>query len=318
MTTLYLRKSIRRSPWRCGYLFIAVALAALAHLQTARAVSPPPDGGYPGQNTAEGDFALNSLVSDQAIDNTAVGYQTLQSLTSGNLNTAVGFDALANDTADNNTATGAQALEGNTTGTNNTAVGENALNANMTGMNNTAVGENALSINTGTNNIALGRSAGSLLTGGMNNIDIGALGVGGESSVIRVGRTGVQHNTFIAGIFGQTVASTGMTVFADGTGKLGTMLSARRFKHDIKPMDKTSEAILALKPVTFHYNNDAKNTPCFGLIAEEVAEVNPNLIVRDNNGEILSVRYEQINAMLLNEFIKEHKKVEQLQATVAQ
>jgi hypothetical protein len=141
------------------------------------------------------------------------------------------------------------------------------------------------------------------------------------TNVICIGHTGanVSNSCYIANIFGQTVdAATGTTVFADTNGKVGTILSARRFKHDIKPMDKASEAILALKPVTFHYKNDAKSTPCFGLIAEEVAEVNPNLVVRDNNGEILSVRYEQINAMLLNEFIKEHKKVEQLQATVAQ
>jgi len=92
---------------------------------------------------------------------------------------------------------------------------------------------------------------------------------------------------------------------------LGTVLSARRFKHDIKPIDSASEAILALKPVTFHYKSDAKNTPCFGLIAEEVAAVNPDLIVRDKNGEILSVRYDQVNTMLLNEFLKEHRKVQQ-------
>jgi uncharacterized coiled-coil protein SlyX len=96
------------------------------------------------------------------------------------------------------------------------------------------------------------------------------------------------------------------------------MVSSRRFKNDIKPMDKASEAILALKPVTFHYKSDAKNTPCFGLIAEEVAGVNPDLVVRNKNGEIWTVRYDQVNAMLLNEFLKEHKKVQEQQTTIGQ
>jgi hypothetical protein len=129
-----------------------------------------------------------------------------------------------------------------------------------------------------------------------------------------------EHNAcYIASIFGQMIdPMTGTAVSVDTNGKLGTVLSARRFKHDIKPMDSASEAILALKPVTFHYKSDAKNTPCFGLIAEEVAAVNPDLIVRDKNGEILSVRYEAVNAMLLNEFLKEHKTVQEQGATITQ
>ena len=144
-------------------------------------------------------------------------------------------------------------------------------------------------------------------------------------SVICIGTAGadVSGSCFIGSIFGQPVdPATGTAVFVDTNGKLGTMLSSRRFKHDIKPMDKSSEAILALKPVTFHYKSDAKGTPQFGLVAEEVAEINPDLVVRDKNGEILTVRYEQINAMLLNEFLKEHRNVEELkkdfQTTVAQ
>jgi len=141
-----------------------------------------------------------------------------------------------------------------------------------------------------------------------------------ESDTIRIGDA--QTATYIAGIFGQSVDPAGASLFVDSAGKLGTVLSSRRFKDGIKPMEQASEAILELKPVTFHYKSDKQNTLCFGLIAEDVAVVNPDLVVRDKNGEILSVRYEQINAMLLNEFLKEHRKVEELtkdfQATVTQ
>ncbi len=123
--------------------------------------------------------------------------------------------------------------------------------------------------------------------------------------------------TYVAGIFGQSVDPAGASVSVDSDGKLGTVLSSRRFKDGIKPMDQASEVILELKPVTFHYKSDKKNTPCFGLIAEDVAAVNPDLVVRDKNGEILSVRYEQVNAMLLNEFLKEHRTVQDLKSAVA-
>jgi DNA-directed RNA polymerase specialized sigma54-like protein len=133
----------------------------------------------------------------------------------------------------------------------------------------------------------------------------------------------VSNSCYIGNIFGQSVdPATATFAIVDTNGKLGTQLSSRRFKQDIKPMDEASEAILALKPVTFHYKSDTKGTPQFGLIAEEVAEVSPDLVVRDKNGEILTVRYDQVNAMLLNEFLKEHKRMEELksdfQATIAQ
>src|SRR5207248_2623746 len=152
---------------------------------------------------------------------------------------------------------------------------------------------------------------------GSNNIDIGNLGVAGESNKIRIGK-GTQKNTYIAGIYGATVAN-GVAVRIDSTGHLGTLTSSARFKEAIKPMDKASEAILALKPVTFRYKEelDPDKIPQFGLVAEQVEKVNPDLVVRDEGGEIYTVRYDAVNAMLLNEFLKEHKKVERLECTVA-
>jgi hypothetical protein len=161
----------------------------------------------------------------------------------------------------------------------------------------------------------LGNSAGVNLTTGSNNIDIGALGAAGEADTIRIGRGAIQNRTFIAGIRGVTTGvANAIPLLIDSAGQLGTMNSSRRFKKEIKPMDKTSEAILALKPVAFHYKNDETRTPQFGLIAEDVDKVNPDLVVRDEKGEIYTVRYDAVNAMLLNEFLKEHRKVQELEA----
>jgi endosialidase-like protein len=178
---------------------------------------------------------------------------------------------------------------------------------------------NALLKNTtGSNNIGLGVSAGSNLTTGNNNIDIGAPGTAGEANTIRVGKSGTQKKTFVAGIRGVTVAS-GVGVIVGTTGQLGTVASSARFKEAIKPMDKASEAILALKPVILRYKEqiDPDKIPQFGLVAEEVEKVDADLVARDEDGKVMSVRYEAVNAMLLNEFLKEHQKVESLQATVA-
>ena len=165
---------------------------------------------------------------------------------------------------------------------------------------------------TGSSNIALGASAGQNLTTGSNNIDIGNAGVAGESNTIRIGTVGTQTNTFIAGISGVTVAG-GVGVIVDTNGHLGTVVSSERFKDAIKPMDKASEAILALKPVTFRYKHelDPEGIPQFGLVAEQVEKVNPDLVARDEQGKVYTVRYEAVNAMLLNEFLKEHRKVEE-------
>jgi hypothetical protein len=292
----------------------ALALALFALCSTGQAVSPPPDGGYPGGNTAEGQSALLSLTSGTY--NTAVGVFSLRSNTEGNFNTATGAGALLANAADQNTATGAGALLSNTTGFGNTAVGCLALVNKTTGGSNTAVGLRALSnITSGENNIALGADAGGgNAGGGSNNIYIGN-GGSLDSDTIRIGIQGVHTRTFIAGISGTAIVS-GATVAVDSNGQLGVALSSRQFKREIKPMNRASEAILALEPVTFQYKNDKTSTPQFGLIAEEVAKTNPELVVRDKKGELLTVRYDAVNAMLLNEFLKEHRKVQDLEATV--
>src|SRR5438270_173394 len=331
MTTLHSRKSIKRSSLRHGYLLISLALAWLTFSLTAPAQlpSPTPDGGYPGNNTAEGThalfslttgtgntaigaFALNSNTSGFA--NTATGFQALQSNTTGINNTANGIFALNSNTTGNyNTATGVLALTHNTSGSNNVASGVNALYTNQRGRDNTAEGFQALKNNTGSSNIAMGSSAGVNLTSGGNNIDIGNQGVAGDSNTIRIGghtpNFGFQTATFIAGIHG--VAVTGTAVVVSSSGQLGVAPSSERFKEQIKPMDKASEAILALKPVTFRYKQDLDPDGIrqFGLVAEEVEKVNPDLVVRDEDGKVNTVRYDAVNAMLLNEFLKEHRKL---------
>jgi hypothetical protein len=226
----------------------------------------------------------------------------------------VGLDALYYNTfGDQNTAIGFQALFHNTwdpfigMGCFNTAVGFQALFNNYFGFVNTAVGWQALYNNFGSGNTALGDSAGSNVIAANNVICIGAAG------------DDVDNSCFIGNIRGvQTVNADAIPVLIDSAGQLGTQSSSRRFKSDIKLMDKASESLLALKPVTFHYKSDTKAAPQFGLIAEEVAKVNQDLVVRDRNGEIYTVRYDAVNAMLLNEFLKEHRKNEEQEATIAQ
>jgi len=209
------------------------------------------------------------------------------------------------------------ALQSNTAGTSNTAIGASALTLN-TGTGNTACGNVTLFNNTGNNNTALGNGAGTNLTTGSNNIDIGYIvgGVAGESNTIRIGNSDIT-NTFISGISG-TNSPGGVAVFCNSDGKLGVISSSARFKEDIKPIGKASEAILALKPVSFRYKKeiDPQGIPEFGLIAEEVEKVNPDLIIRDREGKPQTVRYEQINAMLLNEFLKEHQTVQELKKEI--
>jgi hypothetical protein len=325
----------------------------------ARAVVPAPDGGYPGGNTAEGQAALLALTSGTfntavgffallnntsgsyntalgagtlianttAQENTATGTGALLSNTSGSENTANGAFALFSNTigfqntaigdralfvnnGDFNTAIGKNALQANVDGNENTATGVDALFSNTTGIDNTANGLGALHNNTtGGANTALGLSAGFNATTGSNNVYIGAgmMGVAGESNAC-----------YIASIFGRTSAD-GVAVLINSDNKLGTATSSKRFKEDIKPMDKASEAILALKPVSFRYKKeiDSRGIPQFGLVAEEVEKVNPDLVVRDKEGKPYTVRYDQVNAMLLNEFLKEHRTVEELKKEVA-
>ena len=337
-----------------------IALTCLVLSPIAQAVNPPPDGGYPNQNTAEGASALQSLTSGVANtavgfvalfsnstgnDNTATGFGALGSTTIGSDNTANGFGALFRDTtgSDNtalgfdalfstttgfqntasgwealfantsgfhNTADGFRALLSNTTGNHNTANGDSALETNTTGNDNTVDGAHSLTLNTaGSGNTVLGFNAGNSITTADNVIVIGE----------NVAGANVSNSTFIGNIFGAT-ATGGVAVFIDSSGKLGTATSSRRFKDDIKPMDKASDALYSLKPVTFRYKKeiDPKGTSQFGLVAEEVEKVNRDLVVRDKEGKPYSVRYDAVNAMLLNEFLKEHRKSEEQQATIAQ
>jgi len=337
-----------------------VGVACFALFPTAQAVVPAPDGGYPGGNTAEGDNALFSLTtgtSNTAIglaalgsnttgdfntaegsgallfnstgsqntasgvnalinnttgtSNTANGVNTLFRNTTGFQNAATGVQALfSNTTGFHNTAAGFQALFSNTTGNHNTADGDNALVHTTTGILNTAIGAHALDQNvTGSSNVALGFQAGLTITGS-GNVCIGEniLGLAGESNVTRIGN------------IGSTAQANGVFVTVGAGGKLGFQASSRRYKDDIKPMDKASEALFALKPVSFRYKQeiDPARTFDFGLIAEDVAIVNPDLVARDEDGKIVTVRYQAVYAMLLNEFLKAHCKAQQQQATITE
>ena len=312
--------------------FLALGILVLSPI--AQAISPPPDGGYPGGNTAEGQNALLSLSTGTY--NTAVGFLSLLSNATNNFNTAAGAGALLANTADGNTATGAGALLSNTSGSYNTAdgvfalfsnteghdnaaTGDYALFSNTTGSNNTASGRLALYNNTtGSENTALGIFAGHELTTGNNNIDIGnnVLGVAGESNTIRIGDNDIT-DTFIRGISGTTIAS-GDAVLVASNGHLGTLTSSARFKDEIKPMDRASEALFSLKPVTFRYKKeiDPARIQQLGLVAEDVEKVNADLVTRDAEGKVNSVRYDQVNAMLLNEFLKTHHKMEEQQKQI--
>ena len=322
--------------------FVALGFTWLVPSGTVKAVNPPPDGGYPGQNTAEGEEALFNLTT-RATDNTAIGWRALFSTTTGGDNTAIGSAALnANTTGRNNTATGSGSLIFNETGRSNTATGFNALNFNVTGSQNTAIGADALERNEiGHNNTALGFSSLNKNTTGERNTAIGfssldknttgsfnvALGAGAGSNVITandvicIGRgvdgVNVSGTCFIGNIRGVTTQNANaLPVVIDEAGQLGTVASSERFKKDIAIIGQASEGILSLRPVTFHYKTDGENTPQFGLIAEEVAKVNPALVLPDKEGKPYTVRYDAVNAMLLNEFLKEHRKVQELESTL--
>jgi hypothetical protein len=342
-------------------VLITFSLVCFALSPRAQAVTPAPDGGYPGGNTAEGQNALFSLTTGQ--NNTAVGFNSLSTTTTGLNNTAIGTAALRFNTGDNNTASGAgalrnntsgsvnvangvNALHDNTTGYGNTAIGTSALSSNIRGIGNTAVGYTALSSNTrglwntatgqdalienttgesntalgmaalrhnteGNGNTAIGLGAGIYQTTGGGNVYIGAVGVSGIP--------GENNACYISSIFGQTSPG-GVPVVINSNNKLGTATSSKRFKENIKSMDKASEALFSLQPVTFRYKKeiDVQGIPQFGLVAEDVEKVNPDLVVRDKEGKAYTVRYEAVNAMLLNEFLKEHRKNEEQEKTIAE
>jgi hypothetical protein len=298
-------------------VLIALTLTCFGVSPTARAVDPPPDGGSPNFNTAEGEDALFSLTT--GINNTAVGFEALFNTVKGNNNTGVGWSALQHNTKGlANTAIGAQAMQTNTTGDANVAFGVFTLFNNSTGFRNTAIGTESLKKVNGFDNIGLGYEAGKNISAGSFTICIGSPGVDGDNNTMRLGTPGVQTATFIAGISGVTVPD-GVGVIIDTNGKLGTIVSSARYKEGIKPMNKASEAILSLQPVTFRYKQqlDPKGIPQFGLVAEDVAKVDPDLVARDGEGKPYTVRYEAVNAMLLNEFLKEHRKVEEQSSQIA-
>jgi hypothetical protein len=261
-------------------------------------------------NTANGEGAL--FFNMDGIQNTATGAGALESNTTGDFNTANGVNALTSNTdGARNTANGINALRRNTTGGSNTADGENALGKNTTGNFNTALGPSALSNNSiGSGNIAIGFDAGDAITTANNVICIGS----------NLSGANVNNSCYIGSIFGR-ISSGGSAVLVNSNGRLGTMTSSRRFKEDIKPLDKASEAVLLLKPVSFRYKKEVDpegtNAVQFGLVAEDVEKVNRDLIVRDKEGKAYSVRYDQVNAMLLNEFLKAHKTVQAQGATIA-
>jgi hypothetical protein len=384
-------KTLIKIPIPSLLIALMLALACIIGLSpNAHAVSPAPDGGYPGFNTAEGSNALfslttgiwNTALGGQALfhdttgsnntavglnalyfnigglDNTATGAQALLHNT-GNYNTATGFQALENNTgtrntaigvnalfsniSDDNTAIGVNALFSNTQGFENTAVGSQALESdtldgfntaigfqalqNTTGGSNTAVGHQTLqSTSTGGGNTAIGLAALYRNTTGVGNIAVGQ-GAGENvttaNNVICIGALGnnAGNSCYIGNIFGAT-SSSGVGVFVNSNGRLGTMTSSRRFKEEIKPMEDASETLFLLKPVSFRYKKgiDPENLERkrqFGLVAEDVEKANPDLVVRDKEGKPYSVRYDAVNAMLLNEFLKEHRKVEELEAAVS-
>jgi trimeric autotransporter adhesin len=361
-------------------LSVLVCFAALRH---AKAVSPAPDGCYPGYTTAEGCNALNSLTTGSG--NTGVGWYSLSSGTTASYNTAVGAGTLDLNSADGNTAIGAATLLLNTSGTLNTAVGTDALVFNDTGSRNSAFGFNALASNltsgdncafgyrtlenndssgagmsidnnafgdnalfanvdgndnnafgtqalfenvdgfgnnafgsaalinnqSGNLNTAIGAEAGYLIDGN-ENVCIGANVVGnaGENNITRIKNIG--SHPIVGGI---NVVITGTST--NGDLPLGYASSSRRYKEDIKPMDTASESLFALKPVSFRGKGDAVQVRHYGLIAEDVSAVNPDLVVYNPQGKPETLRFDSINAMLLNEFLKEHHKVETLEGTVA-
>lgn len=289
---------------------------------------------YGNDNTAVGQRSLggfNEALSQAGSDNTAIGSNSMSDYYTGNYNTAVGFNSLAGSelgtgTGSQNTAVGAESMPVNTSGSNNvvsgyetlfknttgswnTASGFRSLYSNTTGANNTAAGISALKSNTtGSYNIAMGNSAGENLTTGSNNIEIGNVGTASDNNVIKIGTEGVQAETFIAGIYNTSVK--GSVVMVNSSGQLGVVVSSERFKTAVEPMGSDTAKLAQLRPVTFKLKSDATGTRQYGLIAEQVAKVYPELVIRDDQGRIDGVRYDELAPMLLNEMQRQ-------QATIA-
>jgi hypothetical protein len=264
------------------------------------------------EGTAIGANALSKNTSSQA--NTAVGSGALKNTTTGlGGNVAVGQNSLLNNAdGTDNTALGRAALPANINGDGNTAVGRSAL-FNSTGNGNTAVGLSALFTTTGANNIGVGAGAGGTPNLGSDNIHIGNAGLLADDNVIRIGAS--QTETYIAGI---NTASVGpaATVLVDANGQLGVPVSSGRFKEQIEDMGGTSRGLMDLRPVTFRYRNQAQSGTRFGLIAEEVEEVLPELVLRDSEGRALTVLYHELPALLINELQRQERELETLRTNL--
>lgn len=315
-----MRNSSRNSLILAG--FSLLSLASTAWAQGPNSLFLGTNAGNPGVSTGARDTAIgvNSMAAlTSGNSNTGLGYNSLLSCTSGGSNTALGtFSQNATTTGSVNTSVGSGSLSANTTGNGNVAVGNSAMSRNTTsgdnvavglnalffttGSGNTGVGSNALATSsTGTGNIALGYFAGSLISSGSNNIDIGNSAPGNESDTIRIGNT--QTAAYLAGVSGVTVAS-GVQVYIDSNGQLGTLTSSARYKEDVEDMADVSSLLMKLRPVTFHYKapyDDGAHLLQYGLIAEEVAKVDPALVQFDGKGQAQTVRYHVISMMLLDE-----------------
>jgi len=323
-----MRNSSRSSLVLIGFSLFALAATGWAQGPTDLFLGT--NAGNPGVSTGARDTAVgvNSMAAlTSGNSNTGLGYNSLLSCTSGGSNTALGtFSQNATTTGSVNTSVGSGSLSANTTGNGNVAVGNSAMSRNTTsgdnvavGLNalffttagsNTAVGSNALATDTtGTGNIGLGYFAGSLISSGSNNIDIGNSAPGNESDTIRIGNT--QTAAFLAGVSGVTVSS-GVQVYIDANGQLGTLTSSARFKEDVADMAGASRRLMQLRPVTFRYKapyDDGSHRLQYGLIAEEVAKVDPELVQFDGKGQAQTVRYHVINMMLLNEVQQQEGKL---------
>lgn len=281
-------------------------------------------------NTADGDGALGGNTFGN--NNTATGSSALSGNTNGNYNTADGANALVgngsiynpgsyntasganalsrNTTGNTNTASGSSALFSNVGGTGNTASGYSALLSNIVGNYNTASGYLALNRSKGSSNIGVGFKAGSNIVAGSNNIEIGSAGPTDESNTIRIGNNTIQKSTYIAGISATRV--TGSVVEVTSSGQLGIPVSSARYKRDIHNIGNASDDLMRLRPVMFRYKDDPSGTLQYGLVAEEVARVYPELVIRDTGGKLMSVRYLEFTALLLNELQKQAMRTERL------
>jgi len=294
------------------------------------------NGYYAGAGVGVGNF--NTFLGSEAGNftmtggyNTGIGWGALRINTSGSLNTAIGFQSLYfntsgvenaaiggmynNSTGSFNTALGFGALAGNSTGDFNTAIGDGAMYSSLTGNFNTALGYAALYQSTGSSNIGIGNQAGSSQTTGSNDIYIGNAGVSGESDTIRIGSS--QTATFVAGVHGVTTGGTGVPVLIDANGQLGTISSSARFKDEIQDMGEATEGLLKLRPVTFRYKAQPEGRTEFGLIAEEVEKVMPELVVCSSSGEVETVLYHEMPAMLLNELQKQQRQIQELKSELS-